>query len=299
MAGTDILMGVDSVYYALVTEDSESTISYETPVAIDGTVKIGLKPSLNEETLFADNGPYATAQAFGGVEIEVEIAEATLAQIAVLTGAGYSGGVLTQSGSDVAPYLALMFRALKSDGNYRYVAFLKGKLTPSDESLETKSDKVKFQTIKLKGNFINRQYVEVAGGSSGKALYKKSSDDGTSWFTAANLTGASISALTCTPTPTAGASGVSKTAPGIKWTFNNKITSAYVNAGDFQVFRADTGAAIAGTLALSSSQLEVSFTPTSSLNGSTLHLMVASNNVKDIYGQQVGANTSSTFTTAS
>ncbi len=296
-------MGVDSAYYALITSpqadnDTAAVIGYDTPVAIDGTIKIGLKNNNSEETLFADNGPYATAQAFSGVEVEIEIAEASLAQIAVFTGATYSGGQLLQSGDDLPPYLALMFRALKADGSYRYVALLKGRLTPVDDTLETKSDKVKFQTVTLKGTFIMRQFVETSGGAAGKSLYKKSSDDGTDWFTVANLVGASISALTVTPTPADGASSVSKATPGIKWTFNNKITSAYVNAGNFSVTEAD-GTAVAGTLALSSDQREVAFTPTSALDATTTYIMLASSNVKDIYGQQKASNTISDFTTGS
>ena len=296
MSATDILVGVDSCHYALLTTDLTGSIAYETPVAIPGLVSISAKANNSEETLYADNGPYATNSAFGGIDLEIEIAETTLELYATLTGATYSGGQLYQSSADTAPYIALMFRALKSDGNYRYFALLKGKLTPADEDFATKTEKTTYQTVKFSGTFINRTYVEVTGDIAGKTLYKKVSDTGTNWFTAANLTGASIDALTCTPVPADGAGSIEVTA-NLTWTYNNAIDDAYASGDYFSVSKAD-GAAVAGAVSIDATCKVVTFNPTESLAGSTVYIATASNAVKDVYGQKVGANTVTNFTTS-
>lgn len=299
MAGEDIIMGVESCYYALLTSDTAAAIAYSAPVAIPGAVSISAKTNSSDEILYADDGPYATASSFGGIDVEVEIAEATLDLVAALTGASYSaGGTMYQSDEDSAPYLALMFRALKADGTYRYFALLKGKLTPVSDKFETKGDKAKFQTVTFSGSFITRQFVETAGGASGKSLYKLVSDDSSVavWMTAANLTGASISALTCTPVPADSGSGI-VVSSNMTWTYNNAIDPDFATNDYFTVTKAD-GTVVAGEVSIDATNKIVTFNPDSNLGSSTVYIAIASNAVKDVYGQQVGSNTVANWTTA-
>ena len=67
-------------------------------------------------------------------------------------------GVLDERREGEKPYLAIGWRFLKANGKYRYVWLLKGKLSQEEEEGETKKDKPNFQTTKLKGSFIERDF---------------------------------------------------------------------------------------------------------------------------------------------
>lgn len=290
-----VLIGLSQFHYALLTTDTAATIAYETPVALVGAIKVSTKPNAKTETLYYDDGAGEISSDQGDTAVELEIADLDIATRAILLGNTVTGGILERKSTDQAPYVAFGFRALKSNNKYRYVWLLKGKFSPVESSFETKGDGIKYQTQAISGTFVKRTYDDKLDitGDEDHGDYAVAD-----WFTLDVLQGSSPSALTCAPTPTDGATAVSKSAPGIKWTYNNAVQEAFVTANYFKVIKASDGTKVGGTLAQNVAGTEISFTPTSALTGSIVYLLEANGAVKDIYGQVVsGGDTISDFET--
>lgn len=151
------IIGLKDLNYSKLTKDDSSGSTYDTVKKIVGAISAGIKPKTSSETLYADDGPSDTISSLGEIEVEFEAADIPLAVQADLLGHKIKNGVLTKNASDIAPYVAVGFRSLKSNGKYRYVWLLKGRFELVEEKYETKGDKVKFQTPKIKGTFIKTE----------------------------------------------------------------------------------------------------------------------------------------------
>lgn len=176
-------IGVSSLHYAILSSDElDATPVYATPVAIAGVTEISVNPNTSTETLFADDGPYESATTLGDIEVTINTADLTLDEQAALLGHTVSSGVMTKKSTDTAPYVAIGFKALKSNGSYRYVWLTKGKFAPTEETYETKGDTVNFQTKSLTGAFVKR-----TSDSEWERQIDEDHDDyqasyGTNWF---------------------------------------------------------------------------------------------------------------------
>lgn len=151
-----LTVGMDMIHYAIMTDEDQET--YATPKRIPGAITGTISPTTNMETLYADDQAWETASALGDIGVELNVADLPQEVLVDLLGATLDdNGVLVQSASDVAPYVALGFRSQKSNGKYRYYWFYKGKFQPNEESFQTKEDSPSFQTPTISGTFISRQ----------------------------------------------------------------------------------------------------------------------------------------------
>ena len=160
-------IGCDSLVYALMkTEDTtKSAPVYDTPKAAPGVISVNINPNSSQETLFADDGPMETATTLGKIDVEINKAELTTENKADLLGHTIDGnGGLVFGDSDVPPFVAIGFRSLKSNGNYRYVWLYKGKFTDPEDQNETKGDSINFQADTIKGQFVKMNYPVTVGG---------------------------------------------------------------------------------------------------------------------------------------
>jgi len=107
---------------------------------------------------------------------------------------------------------------------------------------------------------------------------------GANWF---NAVESNPSPLTCTAVPIQGATGISKSTPIITWTYSNAILSGQLSTNNFMVINSSTGAAVAGTLAIDSTNKIVSFAPSSALVATTLHIAVANVDVRGHFWSEV------------
>ena len=158
MAGVPI--GLSDVYYVKMTDDQPGgTTTYEaTPKRLAGAITANINPNASLETLFADNGPFDAAASLGQIEVELSVADIPLeAQADLLGHAPPVKGILERKASDTPPWIALGFRALKSNGKYRYVWLLKGKFSQPEQNHETKGESVSFQPPTIRGSFVQRE----------------------------------------------------------------------------------------------------------------------------------------------
>ena len=156
-------IGCDHLVYAPMTaEDTvDKAPTYGEVVSAPGVMSININPNGSQETLFADDGPMETASTLGKIEVEIQKNELTTKNKAELLGHSIDAkGGLVYGDSDVAPWVAIGFRTLKSNGNYRYVWLYKGKFTEPEDANETKGDSINFQSDTISGQFVrlNKTY---------------------------------------------------------------------------------------------------------------------------------------------
>ena len=157
-------IGCDNLVYAIMTTEDTAAVApvYAEPVSAPGVMSININPNPSQETLFADDGPMDTAATLGRIEVEIQKNELTQKNKADLLGHSFdANGALVYGDSDVAPYVAIGFRTLKSNGSYRYVWLYKGKFSEPEDNNETKGDSINFQSDTITGNFLklNKPYT--------------------------------------------------------------------------------------------------------------------------------------------
>ncbi len=181
-------IGVKNLYYAILTKDDATGVTYSAPVRIKGVININFDVTTNSNTIYADDIPWETANSFGGATVTIETADLTLEEQAALLGHKFENGGLTRNASDMAPYVAIMFESAKSNGGITYMKLYKGMFKDPKREFSTKKDQPEFKTSTIEGNFIARQY-------DGKWEYDVDSDDEdaatkiSSWYTSVELGG--------------------------------------------------------------------------------------------------------------
>lgn len=183
-----IRIGLRDVYYALLlTDEVDDGVSYDAPVRIVGAMTANINPNPSSETLFADDGPMEVAATLGNIELELGVVDIPTATLAVLLGHTFEDGKLKKKSSDIPPWVAIGFRALKSNGSYKYVWLTKGKFMVPSEDHTTKGDSVEFQTPTITGNFVRRDFDDIyqVTGDEDDATFTE--EMATDWFTAVTL----------------------------------------------------------------------------------------------------------------
>lgn len=171
-------IGVDNLVYAPLTKDTDTELTYGVVKKLPGVMKISINPNSSTETAFYDDGPGESASTLGDIEVEIEKAELSIDERAALLGHELTEkGVLVYGAADSAPYVALGFRTLKSNGSYKYVWLMKGKFAEPEDSNETKGDSVSFQSDTLNGSFAKTNHVFTIGSKKVQPWKFETDDD--------------------------------------------------------------------------------------------------------------------------
>ena len=153
-------IGLRDFHYALLTDDvidPAPNADYVAPVRLIGAVTANINPNPASETFFADDGPMDTASTLGQIELELSVADIPLATLATLLGHDAPvAGRMYRKADAVAPWVAVGFRSLKSDGTYRFTWLLKGKFQEPEQNNETKGDAINYQPPTITGQFVKR-----------------------------------------------------------------------------------------------------------------------------------------------
>ena len=148
------MVGVDMLYYAKVTTDTQTEYAASTPTRVPGLTEAGINPNAQSSTFYADNGAYDNAVALGDLDIAIACADVPPGLQKDLFGYKYDAETGEMAVSDVnPPYVAILYRIQKSNGAYRYVTIYKAKAVPNEEKAQTKGGSINFQSngFSLKG----------------------------------------------------------------------------------------------------------------------------------------------------
>lgn len=150
-------IGVSDLHVAEVLTDEEGTITYDEPVRLAKLINIGITKTVAEADLYADDALDEYVAEMTGQEISINSKDISNEHEALLLGKELdaNGGVVDGS-DDAAPYFAVMFRSRRSDGKYQYRVLYKVRFRPFDETFDTKSDSITFQTPTITGRGMQR-----------------------------------------------------------------------------------------------------------------------------------------------
>lgn len=293
-------IGLDSLYVAAVSEDSATAYTTGATAYLAPAAEASQEPTSNFEIQYADDIPYDVMASEGETKITLSVTNIDLSTLATITGRVFdsaSGRMWDNTG--LAPYYALSFRSLKSNGSYRYYQYLKGRFDMPKENMVTKGETPEPQLLELTFTAVQTIYEWNLGSLTDSVKRIVGDSDtlnfsATGWFTAVQTPSyAAPSALALsTSTPSDDAITVGRDAD-ITLTFNNALV-------DDAVYMASLIATVAGTVVASAITLDatkkiITINPTASLGDAVDYTVIY--NVEDIYDQHLSG--AITFTSTS
>jgi phi13 family phage major tail protein len=293
------VLGVDSLYYALVT-DSADAYSAGTPAVLAPLANIAVKPKTGTKTQYFDNKAMESLYSEAESEAEIEIQGLPLDLKATLLGKTWdsANGRMYEDGG-TPPYVALGYRALKTDGSYKYYWYLKCVFAPPDEEASTKAEAPDPKSTKMKLTALYTEYEFDVDGSNNRGVKKVEGDtsitdfDETGWFTSVQVPAPGTpTTLTCTPSPADAATGVTVSS-NITLTFANALAAG---SEDGIILTTDAGVVKACARTLNAARTVVTLNPSTDMASSTTYLVIVPG-VVDVYGQTF-ADAVYDFTTA-
>ena len=295
-------VGVDNIYYALVTQDDANAYAAGTPAYLAPAMTITQTPKSNSKVQYADNQPFDSMSSEGETELDVEITGMMLDALATLLGRVYdaANGQMFDNGG-TPPDVALGFRAKRRDGLYRYYWFLKGNFQAPPEEQATETDTPDPKSTKMKFTAIRTIHQFALSGSITDSVKRTVGDTADENFTTASTWFDNVrvpvvgtpTTLTLTPSPTDGATGVAvSVSPTL--TFNNAMNANVLNGIALVSVVGDSP--VAAAITINAARKVVTINPDSNLNAAEEYYIVVVN-ATDIFGQTY-ADTVVNFTTA-
>jgi len=292
------IVGIEKLYVAIQTKDNLTGLTYNPPKYYDGVKTLLIKPKQNTEKLYAENMLWDQATTLDSVDIEADLADLSSAQRVELLGQTNAavGGVYA-SGSDIAPYVALLYKATLREGAKRYGVIYKGAFQIPDDLIEGQEGKVKFQPPKVVAIFQPTKF-------NGMWEYHVDTTDpncpvgiDSTWFNAVTIPAIDLTPPTLITLPADAAAAVLTTANMI-WTFNEPIDPAKVISANFFMMKATDGTPVPGALTLDGTGMIATLNPTTDLTAATAHIAICTTNVTDAAGNHLVATSITNFTTA-
>ena len=291
------IIGIEKLYVAVQTKDDSTGLTYNTPKYYSGIQTLTIKPKQNTEKLYAENMLWDQATTLDSVDVEIDVADLTSAQRAELLGQTVaSGGGVYAAGSDIAPYVAVLYKATLRNGGHRYGILYKGAFQLPEDNLEGQQGKVKFQAPKVKATFQTTKnnlmweyHIDTTDPNCPVDLE-------TTWFNTVTIPGGDSTAPTLSSTtPANDATGVLATTT-FAWVFSEAIDAGSVVGNNFFLAEDIDGSLVTGTLSQSADGLTVTFTPTSNLAATTVYRAICSG-VRDLAGNALALPQVGKFTT--
>lgn len=158
-------IGLQDPHFSIITEDPITGYeSYSTPERLAKAISADFSIELLEAILSADNGTAESFKQFkqGTLTLGVDKLLAGVKQ--KLLGAKVDkNGVVTYTAESQAPYVAIGFAALRSDGKSEYVWLLRVRFGIPNSTFQTLGDSATFQTPSLVGTVMRKNKPDSDG----------------------------------------------------------------------------------------------------------------------------------------
>jgi phi13 family phage major tail protein len=172
------IVGVEKLYYAILSDETATPVLYDAPKQLGFVQEMKVAPQSESASQYGDNRIIETATAMGNIELELTLTGISPEVEAEVLGHQYGNGAIIKKDTDVAPYIALLYKRVKANGKSRFKVLYKGKMGLPEEANKSKEDKVEFQSTEMKATFaprIDGVYEfqldeEVVTGTAGQAL---------------------------------------------------------------------------------------------------------------------------------
>lgn len=292
-------VGVDSVHYALVTQDDLAGYIASTPEYLAPTAEISGEAETNNTPTYYDNKPGNNYVSEGVTTLAITVSNVPAQLMALLLGKSYDAatGKVFDSGQPNPPDVAICFRYNMGRDGYRYYWYHKGTLSGGAEEAATKSNDVDIRTYQLTFTAVSTTHEwDIAGEQKSlKRVFGDTADGAfnpTGWFTQVQTPDTTVAPAAIALSSIAPADGsvtAARNTP-IVLTFNNKINSEAVT-----LLNATSGDIVAATKSWDAAGKVLTLTPSAQLAATTMYI-VSIAGVKDVYGQAL-ASTGKDFTT--
>lgn len=163
------MVNISKLYVARLKIETLENIEYDTPRYLEGIKELGIKPKQNNDAYYHEGRKILDEQTLQDVAVTINITDLTDEDECYVMGhkLAKTGGVI-RSDTDIAPTLALLYEAEKSQGGKRYGILYSGTFGLADEDIKAKEGKANFQAKKIQASF--RPLI------NGKWQYKVDSD---------------------------------------------------------------------------------------------------------------------------
>lgn len=293
-------VGVDSLYTAIITEDTEINYTAETPEYFAPAAEVAGEPEVESTNTYYDNAPQNTYITEGATPLTITVSGVPADIAAKYLGKYYdaTSGRVLDTGEPNPPNVALSFRFNKGTDGYRYYQYLKGVFSGGAEEATSKNKSIDIKTYKMTFTAVTTTHKWTIDGKlkQMKRIFADTTDsafDPTGWFNQVqtpDTTVAPAELVISLSVPVDGATGIAVSVnPTL--TFNNKIKNHSVTLIDTVAL-----AAVACTFSLDTTGKILTINPDVDLDSATKYAIVATK-VTDIYGQSI-ENTIIDFTTA-
>ena len=158
--------GVEDLFYAEVTEDSENQFSTGTPKRLSYTATISKEVESSSETHYYDNKGMIVINAKGAETFTLTVAPPKLETLAEITGQAFDAAAGMLMEGDVTPkYFAIGYKTKGTDGNWRYCWKYKGQFAIPSEEVNTESDSIDTTNTELTFTAINtiHKFAQTVG----------------------------------------------------------------------------------------------------------------------------------------
>lgn len=163
-------IGLDKLFYSKITEDTDGSETYETPVQLAKAMSAELSVELAEATLYADDGAAEIVKEFKSGTLSLGVDDIGASVASDLTGATIDeNGVVVSASEDGGDPVAVGFRAKKSNGKYKYYWLYRVKFGIPATNLATKGDSITFSIPTIEGTILRRNKVDGKGKHPWKA----------------------------------------------------------------------------------------------------------------------------------
>ena len=283
-------VGFADLYVALVSQDNAAGYAAGTPEYFAPAAEASVEPATGQNTQYMDDIPYDVQTSEGETQITLTVSNIPAEMYALITGNIFdatTGRVYDVGGTP--PDMALMFRAMKSNGTYRYYSFLKGKFSVPSDAYASKSDTPDPKPIQIVFTAVRTIYKFSYSGSyyPTKRVWGDANTtnfSATTWFnqvqTPASVAPAALSLSSSTPAD--GATGVSVSA-NLSLTFNNALNAAATYG--ITLVKSTGGVVQASAITIDSTRKIITIDPNVSLTAASQHILTYA--VTDIYGQSL------------
>ena len=293
-------VGVDNLYYALITTDTSSEYIAGTPVYLAPVAEIAGSPEIDNTTTYYDNKAANNFVTEGKTELTITVANIPANVMATLLGKSYdeATGRVYDSGEATPPAVAVGFRYNMGANGYRYYWYLNGTFSGGTEDAQSKADKIEVKTYDLTYEAVTTSHEWTIDGESTslKRVFADTANNAFNaegWFDQVQTPSTSsappaIALSSIVPADDATSVAVSST---VVLTFNNKI------AEDNVTLISNAGVIVAATKSYDTTGKILTITPSTSLSAATSYIVSVAG-VVDVYGQKLTAMATN-FTTAS
>lgn len=149
------LVGLQKGHYAILKTDTKAELVYDSThggkgiKAFPNLVSAKVSPKSDQGKFYADDQLNEVANVLGEIDVNISSKDISMEDRAILLGAKMEKGVIRESVDQVAPNIAFGFAISKSKGGFYYYWIVKALAQPFENDVNTKEEKISFQTPEL------------------------------------------------------------------------------------------------------------------------------------------------------